>query len=142
MNEDLFIDNYTDTYQDPVSAGKRFANYLIDIVAFYIIIFFMGIVLGLIDFKPNTPMLYLMSYIVFVGYYAFLEGANNGRTIGKMITGCKAIKEDGTSITWNDAFLRSISRIVPFEAFSALNGHPWHDSWTNTKVVKNTKDIN
>lgn len=140
VQDDLFIDNYVHIYREPVSTGKRFANYVIDIVVFYIIIFCMALFFGLLNFMPNGPVLYLMVYAVFVGYYTFLEGATHGQTIGKIITGCRAVKDDGSSFTWKDAFLRSISRIVPFEPLSGLNGHPWHDSWTNTKVVKNIKN--
>jgi len=25
---------------------------------------------------------------------------------------------------------------VPLEALSAFGGHPWHDRWTKTRVVK------
>ena len=142
MQEELITDTYTETYLEPVSVGKRFANYLIDIIVFYFITFFLGVALALIDYRPIGVMLYVMVYIVLVGYYTILEGATNGRTIGKMITGCRAIKADDTPFTWNDAFLRSLCRIVPFEPFSALGGRPWHDSWTNTKVVKNTKPLN
>jgi len=73
-----------------------------------------------------------------VSYFTFMEGATGGKSIGKIITRSKAVKEDGTSITWNDALLRSLSRIVPFEPFSAFGGQPWHDRWTNTKVVRKT----
>jgi uncharacterized RDD family membrane protein YckC len=59
-----------------------------------------------------------------------------GRTLGKLITGSKAVREDGTSLTWKDACLRSLSRMVPFEPFSALGGAPWHDRWTKTTVVR------
>jgi len=71
--------------------------------------------------------------------YLLLEGAAGGRTIGKMITGSKTIKNDGGNLYWNDALLRSLSRIVPFEAISAFGANPWHDTRTQTKVEKNKK---
>ncbi len=50
------------------------------------------------------------------GVYTLLEGAAKGKTLGKLITGTRALKIDGSNLTWKDAFLRSLCRIVPFEA--------------------------
>jgi hypothetical protein len=38
-------------------------------------------------------------------------------------------------LTFKDALLRSLCRLIPFEVFSGF-GVPWHDSLTNTMVVK------
>jgi uncharacterized RDD family membrane protein YckC len=59
-----------------------------------------------------------------------------GYTLGKFITGTRAIRDDDDELTFKDALLRSLCRIVPLEVFSALAGFPWHDRWTKTKVVK------
>jgi uncharacterized RDD family membrane protein YckC len=64
------------------------------------------------------------------------RGITKGRSLGKWITGTVAVRLDGNTINWKDAFLRSLSRIVPFEPFSALGYAPWHDKWTETTVVK------
>jgi len=63
------------------------------------------------------------------------EKAFKGRTLGKVISGTRAIRNDGGELTLKDALLRSLSRLVPFEVFSGF-GTPWHDSWTNTQVIK------
>lgn len=59
-----------------------------------------------------------------------------GRSIGKLITGTKVIRENGENISAKDAMMRGFSRMVPFEAFSGLGVRPWHDTWTDTRVVK------
>ena len=59
-----------------------------------------------------------------------------GYTVGKLITGTRAIREDGKELTFKNAILRSLSRMVPFEPFSAFGGSPWHDRWTKTRVIK------
>ena len=59
-----------------------------------------------------------------------------GYTLGKLLTGTKAIRVDGLQMTFKDVVIRSLSRIVPFEVFSGLGDKPWHDSWSRTMVVK------
>jgi uncharacterized RDD family membrane protein YckC len=136
LQEDLLTEIETELNQEPVSAGIRFADYMIDLVIFYILAVIAGLVLRPFIVEGGRPVLYLVSYILYLSYFTLMEGATNGRSIGKIITRSKAVKEDGAAITWSDAFLRSLSRIVPFEPFSAFGGHPWHDRWTHTKVVK------
>ncbi len=87
----------------------------------------------------NTLLQYLISYTIYVAYYAFFETLTKGRTIGKMVTKTRAVRLDGTPINFNDALKRSLVRIIPIEAFSAFGGNPWHDRWTNTKVIR---DVN
>ena len=136
VQQDLLTDIETDINQEPVAVGTRFANYVIDLVIFYILSVTTGVVLALLNIKPDTAVRYLISYLIFVAYFTAIEGASNGRSVGKLITGSKAVKEDGNPITWNDALMRSLSRIVPFEPLSGFGGQPWHDRWSHTKVVK------
>lgn len=135
------------------STGQRFASYLIDLVIFYIIMLGLGAVMGIIfaltgniqqlqttnTFTGNKLTDYLVSYIIYALFYTFSEGASRGRSIGKLITRTKAVKEDESEVSWKDALIRSLCRIVPFEPFSALGGSPWHDQWSHTKVIKVTK---
>lgn len=139
MLEDLLTDVEKEINLVPVSAGIRFADYLIDMVIFYILFVVVLLVLRSFISDSDGILLYIISYTLFVTYYTLIEGATNGRSVGKLITGSKAVKEDGTAITWNDALLRSLTRIVPFEPFSAFGSNPWHDRWTHTKVVKNDR---
>jgi uncharacterized RDD family membrane protein YckC len=132
----------------PVSAGVRFANYIIDIIVYYAmyfgvnVLYFMSVYneTGSIDPEAaSTGMIYLIAIGIFLLYYTVFEGATKGKTLGKLITGTVVVKTDGSPITFKDAFLRSLSRLVPFEPFSAFGGNPWHDSWTHTMVVKKNK---
>lgn len=139
--QDLLSEFQEELNPQPVSAGVRFADYIIDFIISYIILL---IVIRLMagdspGVEQAGGFLTFIGYLVYLLYYTIMEGAAGGRTIGKMITGSRTIKNDGSNVTWNDALLRSLSRLVPFEAFSALGGNPWHDSWTQTKVVKNKK---
>ena len=135
--------------------GQRLANYIIDLIFVYVIIFVVGFIVGIFyyssrsieQYNEYTPtsgnqdgavqlLLYLAFLVSFIIVYTLLEGGLKGKTIGKYITKTRAVKLDGSKITWKDALLRSLSRIVPFEPFSGLGDNLWHDSWTNTMVVK------
>lgn len=128
----------------PVSPGLRFANYIIDLIVFYGLLFLVGIVWGIIAVnggtEPNFKMGMATQYILLIGlyvlYYIIGETASKGRTVGKLITGTMVVKEDGSSITFSDAILRTLARLIPFEPFSAFGYRPWHDSLTKTMVVK------
>jgi uncharacterized RDD family membrane protein YckC len=126
------------------SQGQRFGNYIIDRILAYgfafMIAFGIGMIYGLRGESADGVFeglpLYLLMYSAYLSYYTLFEALNKGRTVGKMITGTYAIATDGTPITWKLAFLRSLSRLVPFEAFSGFSAAPWHDRWTETTVVK------
>jgi uncharacterized RDD family membrane protein YckC len=148
-NPDYLQDIEKDLYLEPVSAGLRFANYLIDVVAFYIIAAIVGGIWGVSmaargassveDAQGSVGMLYLVSFALFIAYYTVFEGATNGRTLGKLVTKTVVVKANGGPITFKDAFLRTLCRFIPFEPFSAFGGRPWHDTITKTMVVKKTQ---
>jgi len=92
----------------------------------------------LID-DDSKVRLYTLSYMIiivnYLVYYTLCEKLLRGQTLGKLITGTKSLRTDGEELTFKDALLRSLCRLVPFEVFSGF-GVPWHDSWTKTIVVK------
>jgi len=124
-------------------AGQRFADYLIDLIAFFIFVFLLMFVFvraggTIYSYPPYSAqdLLYRAVMLLFYAMFMFLqEMIFKGRSIGKFITGTKAVNEDGTEMEPKTTFVRSLSRAVPFEAFSAFGAHPWHDKWTKTYVV-------
>ena len=60
-----------------------------------------------------------------------------GRTLGKYITNTKVLTEDGQKPEADKILYRTLSRMIPFEAFSFLGdeGRGWHDSLAKTVVV-------
>ncbi len=144
-NDQPLLGEFETTYVRAES-GKRFANYLIDIVCFYVFIFAGGVALGvffpeILDSINTTSIFNLLARIIGLVLFALFmfgqEALFNGKSIGKFITKTKAVNLDGTPISINTALLRGLSRAVPFEAFSALGSppSPWHDKWTNTMVI-------
>ncbi|MES2882762.1 MAG: RDD family protein [Bacteroidota bacterium] len=140
---------------DEASTGQRFLNYLIDALLMqYGLAFATGYLLVqlLLAVSPNTAYelfgddrssgnlviaSYLLAIVNYLIYYTIAEKAFRGYTLGKLVTGTRAIREDGGELTWRDAFLRTISRLVPFEPLSIWFGNGlWHDRWTKTLVIK------
>ena len=141
--QDLLSDDLTVSLQQ-ANAGKRFANYLIDLIAFYIlagslaaILMYRGVISS--DIDPITDR--IVTYILRGLFMGIVEAIFKGKTLGKLITRTRAVNEDGSPITAQTAFMRGLSRLVPFEAFSALGdpSYPWHDRWTNTYVIDETR---
>jgi len=150
-SESIFEDH--DQYID-ATQGQRFLNFVIDLLLMNFVLsratgYIFGYIMAYVapDFirsiieEGDTGwrywlLSYLLSYFNFLIYYTFAEKIFKGITLGKLITGTRAIRNDGGELSFRDAILRSLSRIVPFEAFSALGRKPWHDSWTNTRVIK------
>ena len=134
-------------YADP---GKRFLNFLLDLIVYYAGTFVMGIILGLIWGVTSPDTLYMLddntgwgnliwifvSMFTYLGVYTLMEGTTKGKSLGKLVTKTRAVKEDGSPITWGDAFKRSLCRLIPFEVFSGFSRKPWHDGLTNTKVIE------
>jgi len=131
--------------------GQRFLNYLIDnILMRFGLSFLTGMLMGILlvaiypEFLdrmviPGTSEYWIFALIIlfanYIIYYPVCEKFFQGRTLGKLITGTMAVRIDGSPLTFKDALLRSLCRMVPFEQFSGF-GVPWHDSWTNTTVIK------
>jgi len=134
------------------STGKRFLNYLIDLVVDYILVIItVYIVVNL--YPPSAYyiaeqsqgfsfVLSLFWLIIYLLYMGITEAVFKGRSIGKLITNTRAVNLDGTRISFKTAFLRSLSRAVPFSAFSALGApcDPWWDQWTKTLVIDQKKE--
>lgn len=133
------------------SQGKRFANYIIDLVLFYILVFGIAIVVALVspdlinniaDESPGLDLIdRLLSLILYGFYMSVVESVFKGKSLGKLITGTRAVNLDGSRISIGTAFGRGFSRAVPFCAFSALGTpcNPWQDRWTNTVVIDEKK---
>ncbi|HEY6900496.1 MAG TPA: RDD family protein, partial [Puia sp.] len=116
------------------SVGKRFVNYLIDIVVFFVFMFLLGFFSVMMGFNITPIFSGIMGNIVSCILYGIFMGAIEaifkGKTLGKLITNTRAVYEDGSRISAGTAFARGFSRAVPFEGFSAFGGNPWHDQWT------------
>ena len=141
--------------------GLRFVNFMIDrfisTIAAYIGIFIgvgAGIVFGGVDvYDPakvessNSDLIMgisvlfgcLLAFIIYFGYYIYMEYKFEGRTVGKMLTKTRTVTKEGYPISLGQAFGRCFARLIPFEPLSIFfnnDGICWHDSLANTIVIK------
>jgi uncharacterized RDD family membrane protein YckC len=126
-------------------SGKRLANYIIDLVSFYVFMYLFSYVLveisydlAVIIYGSGHEILGRLIILLFYGMYmGLIEAVFKGRSFGKLITGTIAVNEDGSRINGQTALLRGLSRAVPFNALSALGSpcYPWHDKWNKTYIV-------
>jgi len=132
------------------SLGIRFAHLIIDRIVVYALFFFFGVFSSLtyellnIQFFSNITdemagmsklQDILITSFVYFFYLLLMEYFTKGRTVGKYITGTKVISTDGLEPTFQDYFIRNISRFVPFDALSFFGENGWHDNWSDTRVI-------
>lgn len=145
------IDNYGNveiTYDMLADKSKRFVNHLIDSIIGYILAFaigeagnrlydnfgYDGLAIGNVEVNPmKFNLLHAVIVVILYGLFETLTS----RTPGKYITGTKVVMRDGTRPDTTTIFLRTLLRLVPFEALSFLGryGIGWHDSLSKTLVV-------
>ena len=128
----------------PAAPGRRLINLLIDLAvltAQAAVLFIIGMLInwavGPFYIPPPIGRIAWQSFMVFNFwlYYFIYEYYCNGSTVGKMLTGTQAVRKDGLPLTAKDAALRSLCRLIPFDALGTLIHRPLHDSFTNTEVV-------
>ncbi len=132
------------TAVQPASSTRRFLNYLIDLGLIYLlfgILIFVDALRAGVFVDTATGELngtgYLLYFGLFIAYYLFSEYAW-GRSLAKFITSTKVVTADGDIPAFKQLLGRTLSRFIPFEAFSFLGKNPvgWHDSLSGTRVVR------
>ena len=137
----------------PASLGKRAANYFID---FVLLSFILAMLLPLV--APYYPLYtkimkkqpidlsdQLMLSFAYGLYMSITEALLRGKSIGKLITGTRAVSYAGHPINSQTAFLRGLLRLIPLEPLSAipilfgLTAFPLHDLLSKTHVIDEAK---
>jgi len=138
----------SEVYQEPADKGLRFVNLLIDYIVLIVVLYGLMFAYAVMTISSGNDFsfadesrgpgfsFYFFIYLFYVAFYTLFEGATNGRTLGKLITNTVAVRKDGKPFSFKDALLRSLCRLIPFEALAALFTEPWHDNITNTTVIK------
>jgi uncharacterized RDD family membrane protein YckC len=137
----------------PETPGQSFVNFFVDnLLMRFALAYVSGTIIGTImalispEFfeaaiaKENVGGFLLLAYFIgslnYLVYYTLCEKLFRGYTLGKLVTGTRAIRSNGAELRFKDCLLRSFCRLVPLEVLSGFGGRPWHDSWTNTMVIK------
>lgn len=131
-----------------VAPGPRFGHFIIDLIAFQIVIYLIEYALAMLLVLSNFSIILnlsvsLISLILLLLIYPTLYATCEmiwQKTPGKFLTKTIVIDEYGNKPEALAIILRSLIRVVPFEAFSCLGdkynrSHAWHDRWSNTWVV-------
>ena len=124
-----------------VRLRTRFLNFLIDTVAFFVVVVaLIFILLFVLQYKTNQDILILTYFgiiiIWFFAYYIILEHKYQ-KTLGKFITKTKVITVDGNKPELGNIVRRTFCRLIPLDSASFLfSRNGIHDYLSNTKVVK------
>ena len=116
--------------------GIRLVAYIIDVVVFWVIAIILTLLLKTVG--------YLLSLVIFFGYFTYVEGSPSGQTIGKKVMNIKVVlASSGGEVGVGVAMLRNLGRYV--SGFVCLLGYfwmlwdderqTWHDKISSTYVV-------
>jgi uncharacterized RDD family membrane protein YckC len=134
------------------SSGRRFANYILDSTACFILYFLFGLAVGTVGNAIfgnawTSKILYyfgviiipVLSMVTIAAYYVLPEFVW-GKTFGKLVTRTIVITADGRRPSLGQIIGRTLARFIPFEplAFILLGSYPvgLHDSLSHTRVVE------
>ncbi len=143
----------------PASVAKRLLNYFIDVFIFSFLVSFL-----LMAVAPVYPLMNKIMqkqpldlsdqfaiWFVYGLFMSIMESLLKGKSIGKYITGTRAVDENGLPVSSQTAFLRGLIRFIPFEQISAINigfnpfgllpPNPWHDRWSKSIVIDEGKSL-
>ena len=129
-----------------VKNGPRFGHFIIDLLAFEVIITLIQYMVSLVELAfgshsvPGITAIYVGSLFGLLLYplMYFVSEHLWQRSPGKFLTKTLVIDEYGNKPDLRQLVLRSLIRLVPFEAFSCLGdtySYGWHDRWSQTYVV-------
>ncbi|EAY25989.1 RDD family protein [Microscilla marina] len=124
-----------------VGASTRFVHSFIDPIVVGMLI------TGILQFIPNSIAnalfnqlniidLYLLIYGAILGYYILMEGFL-GKTVAKALSKTKVVDMEGNHPGWSKIIIRSLCRLIPFNALSFLGSDAsgWHNKISGTRVV-------
>jgi len=118
---------------------KRLKTYIIDaIIIGFISIFVMAILTDLFNLGYFKNIL-IVYFFVFNIYYLLCEYFWL-KTLGKKVSKTRIILLNEDQNRFIQVLKRTLARLIPFDPISGLfneEGIMWHDTLSNTKVIKN-----
>src|SRR5690606_23903003 len=104
---------------EPVSSGRRFLNFLIDLVTWGSVLLTVNLFFDLTQVNNNEIFDFSLLSGTFLIYYFAME-LTFQKTVGKFITKTKVVNENGERPTLPQVFFRTLCRLIPFDQFSYL----------------------
>lgn len=128
------------------SQGARLANYFLDGLGFYFLIFLLAFILGAMRLEAavseeNSGVFMLFVFFLYIMYFSVFE-YYFGKTPGKFIAKTRVVTNAGYHPSFSNIVGRTLCRFIPFDALSFLFAETgWHDSISKTLVVKDIKEV-
>ncbi|MFZ4670484.1 MAG: RDD family protein [Flavobacterium sp.] len=129
------------------SLSQRFLNLLIDTLLELLLFFILLVLIAanieatgekafINNLGTNTILQYTITTSIALLYYNICE-IFTARTVGKYFTQTIVVDENGEKPSHETILIRSLCRLIPFNAFSFLgiSGRGWHDTISKTYVV-------
>lgn len=143
--------NFTRYKEVPYVEGwARFGAFLLDVVFILIFESIIGVTIGvflaltgqieLVESSGFDLTFRILTFLVIRPFYYILFEGSMQATPAKLILGRVVVNEYGEKPSLKQIIARSYSRIVPFEFFSCLSTLGWHDTWSDTFVLRK-KDL-
>lgn len=127
------------------STSDRVVHAIVDRIVFIIGLLLLSFLLSFVDVIVGglPPMiLFLCLLLYFILVYSIPEFLFK-KTLGKVLTASHVVKSNGEAMSFGDALSRSACRLIPFDWVSFLiNPQGWHDTLSDTKVIKDNAVIN
>ncbi|WP_414000012.1 RDD family protein [Flavobacterium sp. W1B] len=131
------------------SKSQRFLNLIIDLLIIYVIQITIGTTINIIgdltqsyaasNWLKSLSLIenFFFGLLILFFYYGLTE-MYFSRTFAKYFTKTIVVKHNGSRPNMKSIVIRTLSRLIPFEAFSFLlgNSRGWHDTLSVTYVVK------
>ena len=134
--------------QQDAKTELRFVNYIIDLLSFYAIVIALIFLVALSAYGSSVFNIiarlsditdFVLLHVLYGIYMLVIEGIFKGKTLGKLITGTRVVHQDTSSFGWRDALKRGCMRMIPLEYVTGCVGSPFHDQWTETRVIIDRK---
>ncbi|MBI5474379.1 MAG: RDD family protein [Ignavibacteriae bacterium] len=125
--------------------GKRIANFIVDMIAFFVVWILISLTLAVLDFDysyvdetgQQIPIASLILLIpTYWGYFLFTEYKFQ-KTLGKIITKTILVSDTGGKPSFKQILIRTLCRSIPFEYFSYFGTvEGTHDRLSKTRVIE------
>ena len=125
-------------------ANRRQLAYVLDLIAWYLLSFAVGIVLGLTMVLAGAEVETIESVGVWVGWcilpFFLAKDGFAGYSIGKLICGVRVVhRQSFKPMGFAASFKRNLPLLIPFMplvvAFLVSRGYRIGDGWAKTKVI-------
>ena len=108
----------------PAGLAVRIASGLLDIIVTVVLLFIVLLVMVVAALPGGQALLAVASIgstiMVFLVYPATLETLTRGRSLGKLATGLRTVRDDGGPITATHALVRALIGFVEIYAFTGI----------------------